>query len=53
MKKPPKLDEKTKKKIGDLINEKLLKHDKKIKRKTNHLYFVQYFVQCFIKVKNL
>ena len=37
MKKLPKLDEKMRKKTGDLNNEKLSKLDEKTKNKINHL----------------
>ena len=45
MKKFPKLDTKTRRKIGDSINEKLLKLDEKTRKKTDHLYFVYCFVE--------
>ena len=38
VKKPPKLDEKMRKKTGGLINEKPPKLDEETRRKTNHLY---------------
>ena len=37
MKKFPKLNEKTRRKIGDSIDEKPLKFDEKIKKKTDYL----------------
>ncbi len=36
-KKPPKLNEKSKKKTKDLISKRLSKLDEEIKKKTNHL----------------
>ena len=41
MKKSLKLDEKTKKKAGGLIDEKPLKLNKETRRKTNHLYVAE------------
>ena len=38
---------------GVSIDKKSLKLNKEIKRKINHLCFVQCFIQCFAEVKNL
>lgn len=38
VKKTPKFDEKTRRKIGDLIDEKSLNPIRKTRRKTDHLY---------------
>ena len=45
VKKSLKLNEKTKKKIGDSINKKPPKLNEKTRKKTNHLYFVYCFIE--------
>ena len=39
-------------KTGGLINKKALKLNEIMRKKIGYLYFVQYFVQCFVRVKN-